>query len=333
MNPLRVAILGTRHSHVLEIYDRIIAHPGLALVAVCEENPPASLLAPKGVAITHTDFRSMLREVECDIVVLSDCFGKRGAQAVAALKAGRHILADKPLCTSLGELDEIQKLAAGRNLRVGMLLETRDRGNFLALRDVLKSGRIGGVQTISISCQHPLLWGKRPAWYFEPGLHGGTFNDIAIHIVDILPWLTGLEIARFDFARAWNAKAVDAAHFADCGQFALRLSNGAGVVGDVSYLAPDGCGYTIPHYWRILIHGTRGLAETSHATSGVIVITDADAAPAHVPPAAPRPGGFLEDFLAEIAGDKPPGGLDTSAVLRSTRRALELQAFADAQTK
>ena len=333
MKPLRIAIAGARHAHIIELHRRITSHPSLELVAVCEEQPEASLLAAQGVPVTHQNFQSMLRAVECDVVVLCDCFGKRGAQAVAALRAGKHVLADKPLCTRLDELEEIATLAEKNGLSVGMMLETRDAGNFLALREVLRSGRIGEVQTISVSCQHPLLWGKRPAWYFEPEMHGGTFNDIAIHIVDILPWLTGLEIAGFDFARAWNAKAVEAAHFADCGQFAFRLANGTGVLGDVSYLAPDGCGYTIPHYWRILIHGTRGLAETSHATSGVIVITDADAAPAHVPPAAPRPGGFLEDFLAEIAGDKPPGGLDTSAVLRSTRRALELQAFADAQTK
>jgi len=33
------------------------------------------------------------------------------------------------------------------------------------------------------------VWGTRPAWYFEPGMHGGTLNDIAIHALDFIPWV------------------------------------------------------------------------------------------------------------------------------------------------
>lgn len=56
----------------------------------------------------------------------------------------------------------------------------RDSGNALALREVVRSGRIGEIQTMSFAGQHPLLRGERPNWYFEPGMHGGTLNDIAV---------------------------------------------------------------------------------------------------------------------------------------------------------
>lgn len=328
---LQIAMAGFRHVHIFDLYDRVLKHPGIELVATCETEVEASLLPGRGMEPNYRSLEEMLGETPCDIVGLGDAYGRRGKQAIAALRAGKHVLADKPLCTSLAELDEICALAAQNNLQVGLMLDQRDHGNFRMLREVVLSGRIGEVQTMQLSGQHPLLWGKRPGWYFEPGLHGGTLNDIAIHSMDFVPWATGLEVSRISWARAWNAKANLVPDFKDCGQFALELSNGAGVLGDVSYLAPDRCGYTIPNYWRITVHGTKGLAETSCSAAGVVVADDGSEALELLPPAAGRPGGYLEDFLAGVAGRMPPGGLDTAACLAAARFALQLERSAAAQ--
>ena len=175
---------------------------------------------------------------------------------------------------------------------------------------------------------HPLL-GTRPAWYFEPGIQGGTLCDIAAHVMDFLPWLTGVDIGAVDYARTWNAKAAAAPHFEDCAQFVMRLENGAGVLGDVSYLAPEGCGYTISNYWKITVHGTRGFAETSCTSPGVTIADDEAKAPLTLPPSASKPGGWLEDFLADVGGAPRPQGLDTDHVLAAMRWALDLQSHAD----
>jgi|SRR6266511_4727891 len=100
--------------------------------------------------------------------------------------------------------------------------------------------------------------GARPGWYFERGKHGGTINDIAIHAFDFVPWITGLEWRAIIAARTWNAKAREFPHFHDCAQIMATLANGAGVRADVSYLAPDRLRYKLPHYWHVLVHGTRG---------------------------------------------------------------------------
>ena len=330
--PLRIAIAGFRHAHIFDLLNRVEASPGLSLAATREENAGASLMPSKNLKPSHTGFDAMLAAVDCDIVALGDCYGKRGSQAIRALRAGRHVIADKPLCTSLDELGEIESLAREKNLRIGMMLDMRDHGNLIALREVVKSGRIGEVQTVAFSAQHPLMWGRRPAWSFEPGMHGGTLNDIGIHAMDFLPWVTGLDLAEVVAARTWNAKAAEAPDFKDCGQFLLRLSNGGGVLGDVSYLAPDQCGFSTDNYWRITLHGTRGFAETSYNRHGITVADDASAEPEMIAPATPRPGGYLEDFLADVSGHPRPDGRDTSSCLRATRRALELESAAARQS-
>lgn len=326
MKSLRLAFAGFRHAHIFDLYQRALAHPDIEVTGAWENDPAGSLLPGRGITLSHSNYEDLL--TSCDSVAIGDCYGRRGPLVIQALRAGKHVIADKPLCTSLEEWKEIAALASEKNRRIGLMLDMRDHGNLISLRELTASGRIGEVQTVSFSAQHPLLRDTRPAWYFEPGMHGGTLNDIAIHAINLIPWVTGLEIAKVDAARTWNAKAAHAPHFKDCGQLLLRLSNGGGVLGDVSYLAPDHCGYAIDNYWRITLHGTSGFAETSYNRAGVGFADDRMTQTELLPPAPGRPGGYLEDFLADVAGTPREDGLDTPACLQATRQSLELEAKA-----
>lgn len=323
---IRLAFAGFRHAHIFALYEHAKVHAGVTIVGTWEENPADSLLGGKDIGISHESFDQLLED--CDAVAIGDCYGKRGALAIRALQAGRHVISDKPLCTSLAELDEIERLASGSGLKVGMMLDIRDSANLIGLRDAVSSGLIGEVQTVSVCGQHPLLPGSRPAWYFEEGMHGGTLNDIAIHAVDFIPWVTGIGFDGIVAARAWNAKATMAPHFLDCAQFMMRLANGGGVLGDVSYLAPDACGYSVPNYWRIVLHGMKGLLETSAAVPGVIFAGDTSPRPEVLPPVPARRGGYLEDFLADVAGSPSSDGLTTTSCLAASRLALNLEVAA-----
>lgn len=327
--PLKLAFAGFRHAHIFDLYERALAHPDVEVAGICEENVTDSLIASRPPSVEFGSFETMLAEADCDAVAIGDCYGRRGSLAVRALRSGKHVITDKPLCTRMAEWDEISRLVSETGLLVGMMLDLRDSGNAIRLRDIARSGRIGEIQTLSFAGQHPLLRGTRPGWYFEPGLHGGTLNDIAVHALDLIPWLTGLQIAELTAARTWNAKATGLPGFKDCAQFLLKLSNGGGALGDVSYLAPDRCGYRTQNYWKIILHGTRGFAETSWNAPGVLVSEDSEPDPELLPSGTPRPGGYLEDFLAETAGKPAPDALTTQNVLSVTRMALELQQRAD----
>jgi predicted dehydrogenase len=174
--------------------------------------------------------------------------------------------------------------------------------------------------------QHPLLPSTRAGWYFEPGMHGGTLNDIGIHALDFIPWMTGLDWAGVPVARSWNGKAKFAPHFHDCAQMMGRLSNGAGVLGDFSYLAPDRLGYQLPYYWKVVVHGTKGMAETHLNATQIQLVTDESVAPEllQVLPSTPR--FYLDDFMSELIGNRVD--LSCADALRASRLALEVQARA-----
>ena len=67
-------------------------------------------------------------------------------------------------------------------------------------------------------------------------------NDIAVHTIDYIRWETGLEFGSI------NAALPQVPDFKNAAQAMLTLQNGCGVLGDVSYLSPDGFGYQFPHY-------------------------------------------------------------------------------------
>ena len=147
-------------------------------------------------------------------------------------------------------------------------------------------------------------WGSRPGWYFEQGKHGGTITDIGIHAIDALPWVTGRQWSKINAARCWRALVPQDLHMQDAGQMMLEMDNGCGVLGDVSYFAPDRAGYTMPYYWRTTFWGRDGVIETSTTAKDIQVLGREDATVQIEPPPPAQRGGYLRSFLDDIAGKR-----------------------------
>jgi predicted dehydrogenase len=329
---IRMAFIGFQHGHILGLYKLAQQREDIEIVAACEEDAETrATLAAQGVEITHDSYRRMLDETPCDAVACGDWFGIRGQRLIEAMERGLHVIGDKPLCTTLDECERIASLAQESGLRVGCMLDLGDLGPYLKLRELILGGRIGEVHTIQFWGQHPLLYGKRPAWYFEPGRHGGSLNDIAVHAIDIVPWMTGRTITEITAARAWNAKLKQHPCFQDGAALMLALDNGGIVLGDVSYLSSDAHGYGMKPYWRFTISGTDGVVE-SNCNATYVTLWRHDTPPPIQEPIAPnRPGAYFDAFLADLGGNPLPDALTTSRVLHSTRLALLTQHAADAK--
>ena len=323
---MRILFYGFRHNHIRALYKKAAASPRFEIVGCVETNDAARAAAEEALGVTFSDrsYESLLEERDLDAVAIGCAYGERGAAVLAALRAGKHVIADKPLCTSLEELAAIRALSAAGGLKVGCMLDLRDMPQTAAAWQILSGGTLGEVRNIAINGQHALDYGRRPMWYFEPGMHGGTINDLAIHGIDLVRLLTGMEIVHIDAARTWNAYATAHPDFRDCALFMARLENGAGVVADVSYSAPPQA-FRLPSYWEFRIWCERGLLTFSYNDPVVRVYAQgAEEVVCHTG-AAPK-WDYLNDFADEVSLGTV--GL-TEGVLKSTETALRLQAFAD----
>ena len=327
---MNIAFVGYRHGHTLAIYNEAMAHPDINVLGAWEETDEGKALAEgSGIEFNYSTLEELLADDRIDAVNLGGCYGDRGAHAIAALRAGKHVYSDKPLCTSIEELDEIERLAKKNNLKVGCYFSMRFANGIKTIRELILGGEIGEVGAINMTAQHPLSYGVRPMWYFQKGKHGGTINDIAIHGVDLVRFITGLGVKNVTAARTWNHFAVNEPQFCDCAQFMVELDNGAGFIADVSYAAPKDC--RLETYWRFTIWGTNGVIEYKYNGApktenddGVVVLLALDGS-----------DGFMQlnkekydtkpinEFLKEINGEKTI--ITTADVLRSTRETLIVQ--------
>ena len=323
----KMVFVGFRHGHIYSLYNKATKHPSVQIVAACEEDAAARAAVSPEVEITHTSWADMLANVPCDIVAIGDYYSKRGSLAIEALRQGKHVVLDKPVCTTLAELDEMAALAARHDRRIGCMLDLRTSVVCVSARQAIRDGLIGRVTQIQFGGQHPLMRDTRPAWYFEAGKHGGTINDIAIHAVDILSFMTGESVKRIVAARTWQAFDVRSADFNDAAQLMLELENGCGVLGDVSYAAPDSLGYSLPTYWRFTIWGTHGVLEFHASEPQVTAYLNGEKSGKTL--AVPTDTGldFLDSFLSDIQGK--PIDLNTAAMVAASRTTLEIQAVAD----
>ena len=303
---MRLGIAGLKHNHIYSLYNLAKENERIEVAGAWEDNAKDIELAEKscGIAVTYKTYEDMLADPEIDIIGIGNYYGARGKMAIEALKAGKHVIADKPLCTSLTELAEIKRLSEETGLKVGLMLDLRHHRNVLAAKKLIDEGKIGEIHNIQFGGQHPLMYGRRPAWYFEEGKHGGVINDIGIHGVDLLSYFTGCSISQIIGARTWNAYAKEEPDFKDCGQFMLSLSNGAGVIADISYSVPNSIGYSIPYYWEFKIWGSLGMLAFNITLDGVKLYVNGEKEVLDIAPLVTEEN-YLDAFLDETEGKKP----------------------------
>lgn len=316
---MKIAFAGLRHGHIFVLYDMARENPLFEVAGAFEADPSARQAAvQRGVDCCYESYDALLADPAVEAVALGGCYADRGSMAIQALRAGKHVIADKPLCTSLAELDTIEKLAKERHLLVSCMFTMRFEKKIRAVKALAESGALGEINNVYFGGQHPLQYGRRPMWYFEEGKHGGVINDIAIHGIDVLRYAFGLSVDRVLAARCWNRFAEAEPDFKDSAQMMLAAKNGAGILADVSYAIPDGVEFSLPYYWQFYIWGTKGTIRFSlneeksyYYLAGQkepILLEETDV-----------PEDYLTDFYRQS------GALTMEDVFSATRTTLEVQ--------
>lgn len=327
MKRMNILFYGFRHGHIHALYKKVAASDACRIVACLEPNEAAARAAEEALGLTVSDIPldTWLASEEVDTVAVGCAYGERGDIVLRALRAGKHVLADKPICTSREQLDAIEAAAHEGGLTVGCMLDLRYLPQTRRAAEVLASGRLGKVQSVLFNGQHCIDYAHRPSWYFEEGMHGGTINDLSIHGVDLVRMLTGKEFSAVDAARTWNAFANKHLHFKDCAMFMARLEGGVGVLADVSYSAPSQV-FSMPTYWEFRFFCDRGLLTFRYTERTVTLFEEGCPEPTVLD--GTGGGDYLDEFLACV---RSHDRAMTDNIVASTRAALWLQKTADSE--
>ena len=319
---IRIAVIGAAHPHVQYLLDELVREDRqrFTLIGIQDSDPDISRTysAPLGLPAV-TDAEALLAEAP-DVVMVAGVYGDRGRDTVAALQAGAHVIADKPLCTNLDELAVIEQTAAAEDRTVSLLLEKRGYPETLAISEVVAAGELGDIVGVTTSAPHNLLAQKRPAWFFDRSQYGGILADLAVHDLDI-----ALQFAPADEGDVEGMVAgqlPDAGGFARYGVATLRTPTTV-VTSEVSWMTPQGSDVHGDYQLRLV--GTEGTAEVFWARGYVEVTTNRRGTRRLDLPPGRRPAQEALDSLA--AGEMPQVG--TAESLTATRLALLAQRSAD----
>ncbi len=291
--PLRVAAVGFRHGHMLGFVKQARELDYCELVGVVEESDDdLSILERAEVERTHATFDELLDDEEFDVVATAEYYAKRGSVIIRALEHGKHVICDKPMCTSMDELRRIKHLCEEDGLEVSMQLSMRFGAAYQTMRRLIQEGELGDFLAATTFGQHPLGYpDTRPGWYFEEGKHGGTINDIFIHGADMLRYCTGGEFETVVAAEAWNESLLEVPFFQVGAHCMLTMSGGQRVMADVSYMPGRS--------WQFFITGTEGYLMVQH---GNLLMRPTGGEDTPIEPDAPDLpfGSPFEDFVSHL---------------------------------
>jgi predicted dehydrogenase len=199
MKPIRTAILGTGFMgrvH-LEAVQRVESVEAAAIFGR-NEDAIARLAAAFSVPKATSQYRELLRDPTIDAVDICTPNAQHFSMAKEALEAGKHVLCEKPLTTTVAEAEELVALAAGSKLRNCVCHNLRYYPQVQQMRALREAGELGEILVVQGTySQDWLLYDTDWNWRVDAKAAGASraMADIGSHFFDMAEHVTGLRVS------------------------------------------------------------------------------------------------------------------------------------------
>ena len=143
-----------------------------------------------------TTYAKMLADPAVGAVYIATPNALHAEQVIAAARAGKHVLCDKPLAVSVADAQRCVAECRSAGVRLGITFQTRQHDGMAEAAALVRDGAIGRV----VAAEAQMGTGGRlpQGWRTDPALAGlGTLNNVGVHALDILRYLLGSEVARW----------------------------------------------------------------------------------------------------------------------------------------
>lgn len=222
------------------------------LVAVMDANAEAAEKVKEkyGAKYACTTAEELLAIDEIQAVYIASPVIYHKEQAVAAAKAKKHILIEKPMALSVSESEEIAKICEENGVKIGIALMMRFHTYHQMMKKLIDEKKLGEIVSMrgQFTCWFPDMpnnWRQQKAT-----AGGGAFMDMGVHCLDLLQYISGLkvsEVAAFADTQIFDYEVEDAA------SVIMKMSNGALAYVDANFNIPDDAAIC-----KLEIYGTEG---------------------------------------------------------------------------
>ncbi|MDG0810114.1 Gfo/Idh/MocA family protein [Cohnella rhizosphaerae] len=254
------SVIGCQHGHIGSFIENMLGM-GYRCAGIFEESGEDPQLAKTLSGRLDVPLLGALEDALAQDVSIVGCAAVNSRKIdIAELceARGKHIMVDKPAVTDRAGLERLRGIVGRGRIEVGMLLVQRFNAGVLTLKALIDEGALGRLVSLDMRKPHRLNAGDRPGWFFDHSRSGGIIQDLLVHDLDLLRWLTGSEIVDM---QGYMAKTILPGHpdFYDAAALNVRLADGTFAQLYADWHTPARC-WT----WgdgRIFAAGTAGSAE------------------------------------------------------------------------
>ena len=174
----------------------------------------------------------LLQKTEADVISVCSPNGLHFEHTVASLRAGKHVLCEKPMALSVDDCGKMISESLKANKRLFIVKQNRFNPPVDAVKRAIDEGRFGKILSVQLNC----FWNRNPqyyenSWKGTQALDGGSLFTQFSHFVDLLYWMIG-DVRN---AHGFNGNYIHdgIVEFEDHGVAILEFYNGA--LGTINY--------------------------------------------------------------------------------------------------
>ena len=206
----RVAILGC--GLIGHKRSKALADAELVVCADIDEKKAQTLASDFPKCDATTDWLSAIQREDVDIVVVATTNDALVSTSLAAVKAGKHVLVEKPAARNVAELDRLIETVKEKNVQVRVGFNHRYHPALLKARELVDAGELGDLMFVRGRYGHGGRKGYDREWRANPALSGGgELIDQGVHMIDLSRWFLGdfTDIQGFAHTYFWDMPVDD----------------------------------------------------------------------------------------------------------------------------
>jgi len=235
--------------------------PSARLVAVADSDEARARSASEefGAEKWYEDYRTLLEQKEIVAVDICTPTKYHAEMAVAAARAGKHVLCEKPVALSLEDADRMIHACSKNNVKLMVAHSRRFIPRYSIVRSIIKEGLIGKpVWATQISRRTVIGPGS---WYLDASMTLGPIAEVGIHEADLLRWMLSDDVVEVrSIARKGESEIYE--------QIFAALKFKKGMLGsfEVGYVLPK----AFTQYTTLEVLGSKGLVSASDNHMNVV---------------------------------------------------------------
>jgi len=296
---LKVGILSFAHMHAYSYASCLQQLEGVQIAGIADQDEQRGEEAARRFDTRYFSDPSTLLKEDIQAVVVCSENAHHKQMAVEAAEAGKHILCEKPIATTLEDGQAIVAACQKNGVKLQMAFPCRFHPAVAKAKQMLEQKAIG--QVLAINCTNR---GRMPGgWFVDRKLAGGgAVMDHTVHVVDLLRWMFKTEVARVyaEIDTRFHPLEVD-----DCGILSLTLQNGIFATLDASWSRPVN---SFPTWGDVTMEftGTQGILTLNTFAQNLSLYSEKQGKVQWINWGGNMDLGLIKDWVDAVATEKAP---------------------------